>query len=103
MHAVVEIGGRQYRVKEGDIFSVERLEGETGSSLTFDSVLAVGDGSEIRIGAPKVDGASVQATILTQDRAKKILVFKFKRRKNYKRLKGHRQYFTRLRVTGISA
>lgn len=103
MYAVVQIGGRQYRLQEGDIVAVERLEGEKGSELTFDRVLAVGEGADLKIGAPTVDGAKVTATILAQDRAKKILVFKFKRRKNYMRKRGHRQYFTRLRVTGISA
>ena len=103
MYAVVRIGGRQYRVKEGDVFRAERLDGDEGATLEFSDVLAVGEGESLRIGTPTVSGATVKAQILVQGRGKKILVFKFKRRKNYKRLKGHRQYFTRLRVTGIAA
>lgn len=103
MYAVVRIGGRQYRVKQGQIFHIERVDGEKGSSFTADDVLAVGEGSSLTVGAPTVEGARVGLEILEQGRAKKILVLKFKRRKNYKRLKGHRQYFTRVRVASIEA
>ena len=103
MYAVVRIGGRQYRVQQGSIFNIERVEGEKGSSLTVDDVLAVGEGESLKVGEPTVSGAKVGLEILEQGRAKKILVLKFKRRKNYKRLKGHRQYFTRVRVTSIDA
>jgi large subunit ribosomal protein L21 len=103
MYAVIKTGGKQYRVSEGDILAVERLEGEQGSILTFDRVLAVGGGEGLKLGKPFLEGAKVEAEVLTQGRAKKVLVFKFKRRKGYKRTKGHRQYFTRLRVKSINA
>lgn len=103
MYAVVRIGGRQYRVQQGHIFHIERVEGEKGSTFTVDDVLAVGSGESLTVGSPAVEGARVGLEILEQGRAKKILVMKFKRRKNYKRLKGHRQYFTRVRVASIEA
>lgn len=102
MYAVIRTGGKQYRVKVGEVFSVERLEGEAGSKITFSDILAVGDGSAIKVGKPTVAGATVTAEILLQARAKKILVFKFKRRRNYKRTRGHRQYYTRVRVTAVN-
>ncbi len=102
MHAVIRTGGKQYRVQVGDIFNVEKLEAEVGSEITFDEVLAVGDGDAIRIGAPVVDGATVKARIIKTDRLKKIIVFKFKKRKNYKRTRGHRQHFTRIEITDIA-
>lgn len=103
MYAVVRIGGRQYRVKEGQIFNIERIDGEKGSDLTVEDVLAVGEGDALKVGEPTLAGAKVGLEILEQGRGKKILVLKFKRRKNYKRLKGHRQYFTRVRVKSIQA
>lgn len=103
MYAVIRTGGKQYRVKEGDILSVERLPGEVGDSITFDDVLLVGEGENLTIGSPVIEGAAVNAEIKLQARARKIIVFKFKRRKNYKRKKGHRQYFTRVEIKSISA
>jgi large subunit ribosomal protein L21 len=103
MYAVIRTGGKQYRVKQGDYLSVERLAGEVGETLTFNDVLAVGEGEALKLGAPLLEGASVTATIIQQARAKKIIVFKFKRRKNYKRTRGHRQYFTRLKIAEIAA
>ena len=103
MYAVIRTGGKQYRVMENDILNVERLAGEEGSSLIFDEVLAVGEGENLNVGEPLVEGAKVEAEILAQDRAKKIIVFKFKRRQGYKRTRGHRQYFTRLRIKSITA
>lgn len=103
MYAVIKTGGKQYRVSEGDILAVERLEGDIGSTISFDSVLAVGGGEGLKIGKPFLEGATVDAEVLVQARAKKVLVFKFKRRKGYKRTKGHRQYFTRVRVKSINA
>ena len=100
-YAIFRIGGRQYRAKAGDILTVQKIEGEKGASVTFPDVYSLGEGSSIRFGAPTIAGASVQADILTQTRQRKVLVFKFKRRKNYKRLKGHRQHITRVRVTAI--
>lgn len=103
MYAVIKTGGKQYRVKQGDVFNVERLALEVGSEMTFSEVLAVGEGASLAIGTPYVGGASVSATVIAQARAKKIIVFKFKRRKNYQRKRGHRQYFTRIRINSITA
>jgi large subunit ribosomal protein L21 len=103
MYAVIKTGGKQYRVKQGDVFNVERLALEVGSEMTFSEVMAVGEGASLAIGTPYVGGASVSATVIAQARAKKIIVFKFKRRKNYQRKRGHRQYFTRIRINSITA
>ena len=100
MYAVFITGGKQYRVQAGDSLRVEKLPGEKGSSITFDKVLMVG-GESFKIGKPLVEGAKVNAQIVAQDRAKKIIVFKFRRRKNYRRKYGHRQPFTELRITSI--
>lgn len=102
MYAVIRTGGKQYRVTEGDELNLERLEGDVGSAITFSDVLAKGEGASLEVGAPTLSGASVTAEIVRQARAKKVLVFKFKRRKNYKRTKGHRQYYTRVKITGIN-
>jgi large subunit ribosomal protein L21 len=100
-YAVIRTGGKQYRVEPGDVIRVEKLDGEAGTEIEFKEVLATGDGSAVRIGAPLVDGATVKAKVLEQGRAKKILVYKKKRRKNYRRRMGHRQSFTAVRVTQI--
>ena len=102
MYAVIKTGGKQYRVSEGDTLRVEKLDGEVGSKLELDEVLMVG-GDKVAVGSPTVKGAKVTAEITAQDRAKKIVVFKMKRRKNYRRKQGHRQPFTEIRITGISA
>jgi large subunit ribosomal protein L21 len=102
MYAVVKTGGKQYRAGVGDIIQIERLPGDVGSAVTFGEVLAIGEGSGLRIGAPFLDGATVAGEITMQARARKVIVFKFKRRKGYKRTRGHRQYFTRVRITGIN-
>lgn len=102
MHAVIRTGGKQYRVKEGDIFNVEKLEVADGQEITFTEVLAVGEGDSLKVGAPLVDGASVRAQVIKSGRLKKLIVFKFKRRKNYKRKRGHRQHFTRIKITQIA-
>jgi large subunit ribosomal protein L21 len=101
MYAVIKTGGKQYRVAEGQKLRVEKLAGNAGDKVTFDEVLLVG-GDTPTIGQPLVKGASVAAEILGQDRGKKIVVFKFKRRKNYRRKNGHRQPYTELKITGIS-
>lgn len=103
MYAVIKTGGKQYRVEEGDTLAIERLEGDTGTQVYFDEVLLVGSPTETRIGRPLIAGANVAATIVEQGRAKKVIIFKFRRRKNYKRKKGHRQYFTRVRIDSIAA
>lgn len=101
MYAVVKTGGKQYRVSKDDILKVERLPGEAGDVVTLDEILMVGDGGEVTVGAPMVDGAAVAAEILEQKRDKKIIVFKKRRRQNYRRKAGHRQHLTVLRVTEI--
>ncbi len=100
MYAVIKTGGKQYRVAEGEKLRVEKLPGNPGDSITFDEVLFVG-GDAVKIGQPIVAGAAVSAKIVAQDRAKKIIVFKLRRRKNYRRKQGHRQPYTELQITGI--
>jgi large subunit ribosomal protein L21 len=100
MYAVIKTGGKQYRVTEGQKLRVERLPGNPGDALSFDQVLMVG-GDTPQIGRPLLSGASVSAEITGQDRAKKIIVFKLRRRKNYRRKQGHRQPYTELKITGI--
>ena len=102
MYAVIKTGGKQYRVAQGDRLRVEKLPGEPGAKVTFDEVLMIG-GDKVAVGAPLVKGAKVSAEIVAQDRAKKIVVFKFRRRKNYRRKRGHRQPYTELKITGITA
>ncbi len=102
MYAVIKTGGKQYRVAQGDRLRVEKLPGEVGDTVTFGEVLLVGEGEGVTIGRPLISGAKVLAKITAQDRAKKIIVFKFRRRKNYRRKNGHRQPFTALEVTSIS-
>ncbi len=99
MFAIIKTGGKQYRVNEGDLLQVEKLEGEIGASVTFDQVLAAGD----KIGAPLVDGASVTAEIVAQGRDRKVIVFKKRRRQNSRRKNGHRQYVTTVKITAVSA
>ncbi len=103
MYAVIHTGGKQYRVAKNDVIEVEKLPGEAGETIDLGEVLMLGDGAEATIGAPLVDGARVRATILEQMRGPKIIVFKKKRRKNYRRKKGHRQDLTVLRITDIVA
>jgi large subunit ribosomal protein L21 len=103
MFAVIRTGGKQYRVAEDDVITVEKLAGEPGGTVEFGEVLMVGEGAAVATGTPFVAGASVRATILDQRRGEKIIVFKKKRRKNYRRKKGHRQYQTVLRITAINA
>ena len=103
MYAVIKTGGKQYRVEQGDTLALERLDGDTGAQVSFDEVFLVGSDDATQIGRPLIQGASVKATIVEQGRAKKVIIFKFRRRKNYKRKKGHRQYFTRVRIDAIAA
>ncbi len=102
MYAVVVTGGKQHRVREGDLLRVEKLNGEVGESITLDQVLMLGGDVDTVIGKPVVEGAAVTAEIVAQGRSKKTIVFKMKRRKNYRRMYGHRQPFTHLKVTGIT-
>ena len=102
MYAVIKTGGKQYRVSEGQTLRVEKLTGSVGDTVTFGEVLLVG-GETTKIGQPSVKGASVSAEITNLGRGPKIVVFKFRRRKNYRRHTGHRQPFTQLKITGIQA
>jgi large subunit ribosomal protein L21 len=99
MFAVIKTGGKQYRVASGDVIKVEKLEAEAGSTVTLDQVLMAGD----KVGTPLVAGATVSAEVVAQDRGPKIIVFKKKRRQNYRRKNGHRQDLTVLRITDITA
>jgi large subunit ribosomal protein L21 len=101
MYAVIETGGKQHKVSPGEILRVEKLEGEVGSPVEFGSVLVIGTEEEIKIGRPQITGASVTAEIVAQGRAKKIIVFKHKRRKGYRKKQGHRQYYTALKIKEI--
>lgn len=103
MYAVVETGGKQYKVKSGDTVRVEKLEGDIGSEVTLDKVLMTGEGSDVKTGAPYVDGATVTAKIVEQHRTRKVVVFKYKRRKGYRVKRGHRQHYTALRIGDIKA
>ena len=100
-YAVIKTGGKQYRVAPGDVLRIEKLDGEAGAELQFTEVLMTARDGAVQIGQPTVAGASVRAEVLRQGRAKKILVFKKKRRKGYRRRQGHRQYETTVRVTAI--
>ena len=101
MYAVIKTGGKQYRVATGDKLRVEKIPGDVGTTVTFGEVLMLG-GDAIKLGAPLIAGAKVEAKIVAQDRAKKIIVFKFRRRKNYRRKNGHRQPFTALEITNVT-
>ncbi|MEM9573689.1 MAG: 50S ribosomal protein L21 [Pseudomonadota bacterium] len=101
MFAVIKTGGKQYRVAANDEFKVELLEGDEGSQVEFTNVLMVGNGAEVTIGAPEVDGATVVAEIIKQGRGRKIIAFKKRRRQNSRRKRGHRQYETTVRITDI--
>ncbi len=102
MYAVIRTGGKQLKVAPGEVIKVEKLAGEAGSTIELTDVLAVGEGADVTFGAPTVEGAVVTAEVLEQTRADKIIVFKKKRRQNYRRKRGHRQDITVLRVTAIS-
>lgn len=103
MYAVFRTGGKQYRASKGDTLKVEKLDAAEGDKVEFAEVLLVGNGASVKIGNPLVAGGKVQATVLTQAKAKKIEVIKFKRRQNYYRNRGHRQHFTLLEITGIAS
>ncbi len=103
MYAVIRTGGKQYKVAAGGKLKVETLVADVGSEITIDDVLMVADGDNIKIGAPVVAGASVKATVLSHGRGEKVMIFKFRRRKHYRKTQGHRQNYTEIRIDGISA
>ncbi len=102
MYAVIETGGKQYRIQEGDILSVERLGAGEGEKVSFDKVLLVNGEDGIKVGKPYVEGAAVEGEVLFHGKGKKIIVFKYKAKKNYKKKQGHRQPFTRVKITKIT-
>jgi len=103
MYAVVSTGGKQYKVEQGDILRIEKISGQVGTPVSFDKVLMISDGEQVRVGTPLLDGVSVSGQIVEQDKARKVLVFKYKRRKRYRRKQGHRQPFTAVRIETITA
>ncbi|HHW15101.1 MAG TPA: 50S ribosomal protein L21 [Firmicutes bacterium] len=103
MYAIIETGGKQYRVSEGETVAVEKLDAQKGESVTFDRVLLVADGEKVSVGQPYVEGAKAVGKVLAQDKARKILVFRYKAKKNVRKRFGHRQPFTRVLIEQISA
>ena len=102
MYAVVVTGGKQYRVEEGQTLKVEKLEVATGEALDLEKVLMIGNGDDVKIGAPVVDGAKVAAEVINHGRHKKVKIMKFKRRKHHMKQMGHRQWFTEIKITSIA-
>lgn len=103
MYAVIKTGGKQYRVAEGETLRVEKLNAEQGATVDFDQVLMVSNGGDVQIGAPVLAGSSVSAEVVRHGKSKKVTAVKFRRRKNYRREFGHRQQFTEIKITGITA
>lgn len=103
MYAVIKTGGKQYRVTEGDTLKVEKLTAEVGDNIELNDILMVADGDDIKIGAPTVEGGKVTATVKAHGRGDKVMIVKFRRRKHSKKTQGHRQDYTELQITGISA
>ena len=102
MYAIIATGGKQYKVSEGDIITIEKLGVEAGEKVTFDQVLVVG-GDDLTVGAPTVDGASVEASVVKEGRGKKVIVYKYKRKTGYHKKNGHRQAFTQVKIEKINA
>ena len=104
MYAIIKTGGKQYKVTNDEIFDVEKLEGEAGSKLTFSEVLAIGEeGESLKVGTPLLEGVKVEAEIVKQYRGPKLIAFKMKKRKGYRRKVGHRQSLTQVKISAISA
>ncbi len=103
MYAVIQTGGKQYRVAEGSTLKVEKIDAEEGANVELDRVLMVADGDDVKVGAPYVEGGKVTATVKGHGRDKKVMIVKFRRRKHHMKRQGHRQAYTELEVTGINA
>ena len=103
MYAIIKTGGKQYMVNEGDELIVEKLDVESGAKVVFEEVLAVGDNGELKVGSPVVAGAKVEATVVGNGKSKKVIVFKYKPKKDYRKKQGHRQPFTRVKIEKINA
>ncbi|TCO71435.1 50S ribosomal protein L21 [Chromatocurvus halotolerans] len=103
MYAVIESGGKQHRVVEGELLKLEKIEAATGETVEFDRVLMVGGDGDVKIGRPLLEGSKVTAEVITQGRHKKVKIVKFNRRKHYRNETGHRQWYTEVKITGITA
>lgn len=103
MYAVIKAGGKQYKVQEGDIIRVEKLDAEEGSTVQFNEVLALSNDNGLKVGTPLVEGAAVEASVMGHGKGKKIIVFKYKPKKNYRKKQGHRQPYTQVQITKINA
>ena len=103
MQAIIETGGKQYKVAEGDVIFIEKLEAEAGQAITFDKVLAILDGDKATFGAPVVSGASVAATVVKNGKGKKVMIFKYNPKKGYRKRQGHRQPYTKVQIGAIKA
>jgi large subunit ribosomal protein L21 len=103
MYAIIETGGKQYKVQDGDVIFIEKINAENDSKFVFDKVVAVGADDGIKVGAPYVDGATVEANVVKTGKAKKIIVYKMKPKKNYRRKQGHRQPYTKVQITAINS
>ena len=103
MYAIIKTGGKQYKVAEGNEVIIEKLDAEEGSAVTFEEVLAVGEGDELKIGRPLVEGAKVTATVVKNGKGPKIRIFKYKHKTNYRRRQGHRQPFTKVKIEKIES
>lgn len=103
MHAIIETGGKQYKVTEGDTLFIEKLEAEAGQAITFDKVLAILDGDKATFGAPVMEGASVAATVVKNGKGKKVRIFKYNPKKGYRKRQGHRQPYTKVQIGAIQA
>lgn len=103
MYAIIKTGGKQYMVKAGDVLTVEKLDVESGGKVMFEEILAVGNDGELNFGCPVVAGAKVEATVIENGKAKKVTVFKYKPKKDFRKKQGHRQPFTKVRIEKINA
>lgn len=103
MYAVILSGGKQHRVREGEVLRLEKLEAATGEDVQFDKVLMIGEGDSVKIGTPYVAGSQVTGQVMKQGRSAKVSIIKFRRRKHYRKQQGHRQWFTEIKITGIKA
>ena len=103
MYAVIESGGKQHRVVEGETLKLEKIEAATGDAIEFDKVLMIGGGDDVKIGTPVVEGSKVTAEVVAHGRHQKVKIVKFNRRKHHRKETGHRQWFTEVKITGISA
>jgi large subunit ribosomal protein L21 len=103
MYAVIQTGGKQYRVAEGDTLKIEKIVADTGATVELDKVLMIADGDNVRVGQPFIEGGKITATVNAHGRGKKVMILKFRRRKHHMKHQGHRQWFTELTITGISA